>query len=157
MALPTVNHTYRLAAEPELKFSASGTAVIRIRLAANANRKTDQGTWEQTDELFINATAFGDQAQAIAEANLAVGQEVLVSGRLRTNAWENDQGEKRSVIELRLDSIGPTIRPPRQQQGGHQSGGFGGSAPSAPGGAWQTSRPQAGGFGQGPGTDEPPF
>lgn len=127
MALPTVTHTYRLAAEPEMKFSASGTAVIRIRLAANANRKNDAGQWEKTDELFINATAFGDQAQAIAEANLAVGQEVIVTGRLRTNSWENDQGEKRSAIELRLDSIGPKITPPRQQQGGgygQQAGGY---------------------------------
>lgn len=139
MALPTVTHTYRLAAEPELKFSANGNAVIRVRLAANANRKTDNGTWEKTDELFINATAFGDQAQAIADANLTVGQEVLVTGRLRTNSWENDQGEKRSVIELRLDSIGPKITPPRQQQGG----GFGAS--SAPQGGYNPA--QQGGFG----------
>lgn len=158
MALPTVTHTYRLATEPEMRFSANGTAVIRLRLAANANRKTDQGTWEKTDELFINATAFGDQAEAIANANLPVGQEVIVSGRLRTNSWENDQGEKRSVIELRLDSIGPKISAPRQQQGG----GFG--APSAPSGGYspaqapqQQGDPWGAGGRPGFGDEAPPF
>lgn len=146
MALPTVTHTYRLATDPEMKFSANGTAVMRLRLAANANRKTENGQWEKTDELFINATAFGDQAEAIANANLSVGQEVIVSGRLRTNSWENDQGEKRSVVELRLDSIGPKISAPRQQQ----SGGFG--APSAPQGGYNPAQAP-----QQQTTDAPPF
>lgn len=126
MALPTLTHTFRLAAEPEMKFSQSGTAVMRLRLAANANRKNqDTGEWETSDQLFINATAFGDMAESIAEANLATGQEVLVSGRVRTNAWEDQDGNKRSVVEMRLDSIGPTIRPARgggpQQASGRAS------------------------------------
>lgn len=161
MALPTVTHTYRIATDPEMRFSANGNPVIRLRLAANANRKTESGQWEKTDELFINATAFGEQAQAIADANLSVGQEVIVSGRLRTNSWETDQGEKRSVIELRLDSIGPKISPPRQSNGG---GGFG-SAPAAQQGGWSPTRggqaPAEDPWGQGgrPGfsEQEPPF
>ena len=160
MALPTVTHTYRIATDPEMRFSANGNPVIRLRLAANANRKTESGQWEKTDELFINATAFGEQAQAIADANLSVGQEVIVSGRLRTNSWETDQGEKRSVIELRLDSIGPKISPPRQNNGG---GGFG--APAAQQGGWSPARggqaPADDPWGQGgrPGfaEQEPPF
>lgn len=139
MALPTVTHTYRLAAEPEIKFSNNGNAVMRLRLAANSNRKNDQGQWEKTDELFINATAFGDLAQAIADANLSVGQEVMVSGRLRTNSWTNDQGEKRSVIELRLDSIGTTIRAPRN--GGGQGGGLGGGYGNQGGSGTSSSDP----------------
>lgn len=132
MSLPTVTHTYRLAAEPETRFSANGSPVTRLRLAANANRKNDAGQWEKTDELFINATAFGDQAQAIADANLSVGQEVIVTGRLRTNSWEQD-GQKRSVIEMRLDAIGPKITVPRQQQNSYAANGsFGQPRQQAP-------------------------
>lgn len=136
MSLPTVTHTYRLAAEPETRFSANGSPVTRLRLAANANRKNDAGEWEKTDELFINATAFGDQAQAIADANLSVGQEVIVTGRLRTNSWEQD-GQKRSVIEMRLDAIGPKITAPRQQQSGYAANGsFGQSRQSSERNGW---------------------
>lgn len=160
MALPTVTHTYRLAAEPELKFLDDGKPMVRLRLAANSNRKTESGTWEKTDELFITTTAFAEQAQAIADANLTVGQEVIVTGRMRTRSWEQD-GQKRSTIELKLDSIGAKISAPRQQ-----SGGFG--APSAPQGGYSPARPPQQGsapaddpWGQGGrpgfGDDQPPF
>ena len=141
MALPTITHTYRLAADPETKFLDDGKPMVRLRLAANANRKNDNGQWEKTDELFITTTAFGEQAQAIADANLSVGQEVIVTGRLRTRSWEQD-GQKRSTIELRLDAIGPKISAPRQQ-----SGGFG-SAPTQQQGGWSPTR-------SGPPADDP--
>lgn len=137
MTLPTITHTYRLAADPETKFLDDGKPMVRLRLAANANRKNDNGQWEKTDELFITTTAFGEQAQAIADANLSVGQEVIVTGRLRTRSWEQD-GQKRSTIELRLDAIGPKISVPRQQQSG--GGGFGGGQPQ------QSYGQQGGGF-----------
>ncbi|WP_017602224.1 single-stranded DNA-binding protein [Nocardiopsis lucentensis] len=157
MALPSITHIYRLASDPEVKFLDDGKPMVRLRLAANANRKNENGQWEKTDELFITTTAFGGQAQAIADANLSVGQEVIVTGRLRTRSWEQD-GQKRSVIEMKLDAIGPKITPPRQ------GGGF--SAPGAPSGGYQPAQP--GGFGQAPandpwggqggnGTSEPPF
>ncbi|MBB4931820.1 single-strand DNA-binding protein [Lipingzhangella halophila] len=158
MALPVVNHTFRLCAEPEMKFGQSGAAVMRLRLAANANRKNqDTGDWEKSDELFINATAFGPHAEAIAEANLTTGQEVLVSGRLRTNSWEDQDGNKRSVVEMRLDSIGPTIRPPRQGGNGQsqQRGGYGqqgGTGQPGDGDPWA-----GGGAGFGGSGDAAPF
>lgn len=146
MALPVVTHLFRLCDDPELRFAASGGAVARLRLAANANRKNENGEWEKSDELFVNATAFGAQAEAISEAGLTKGQEVIVSGRLRTNAWEDQEGNKRSVIEMRLDSIGPTIRPQRRGDG----------APPNPGAHPSVARAQQGiGYGQQGGTGAP--
>jgi len=163
MTLPTVTHTYRLAADPEVKFLDDGKPMVRLRLAANANRKNDAGQWEKTDELFITTTAFGDQAQAIADANLSVGQEVIVSGRLRTRSWEQD-GQKRSAIEMRLDAIGPKISVPRQQQGG-VGGGFGGGQSQRSygqqGGGFSGGQQQGDPWGQsgqsGFNEDQPPF
>lgn len=161
MSLPSITHTYRLAADPETKFLDDGKPMVRLRLAANANRKNDAGEWEKTDELFITTTAFGDQAQAIADANLSKGQEVIVSGRLRTRSWEQD-GQKRSTIEMKLDAIGPKISVPRQQQNG---GGFGGGQPQSYGqqggfsGGQQAPGGDPWGSGGRPGfsDDQPPF
>ncbi|GAA0972624.1 single-stranded DNA-binding protein [Nocardiopsis tropica] len=156
MSLPSITHTYRLAADPETKFLDDGKPMVRLRLAANANRKNDAGQWEKTDELFITTTAFGDQAQAIADANLSKGQEVIVSGRLRTRSWEQE-GQKRSAIEMKLDAIGPKISAPRQQQsvGGSAANGAYGQQ-----GGFSGGQQQADPWGQGgrPGfSEEAPF
>lgn len=137
MALPTISGAFRLIDTPELTFAKSGTPILKVRLAANSFRKNQQtGEWEDADQVFLNGTVFGPRAEAGAEANLSKGQEVLVTGRLKTAQWENAEGEKRSAPELLIDSMGPTIRPPRREGGngqprqgggyGNQGGGFGG-------------------------------
>jgi single-strand DNA-binding protein len=109
MSLPTLNGTARLIDTPELRFSAQGTAVIKLRLAFNARRKDDSGQWVDGDSFFINGTVFGQHAQNLADS-LEKGMEVVVSGRLKTEQWETREGEKRSGPSLLVDSIGPSLR-----------------------------------------------
>jgi single-strand DNA-binding protein len=108
MSLPTLNGTARLIDDPELRYSAAGKAVAKIRLAFNSRKKNDAGEWADADSFFIDGKVFGQAAENIAES-LARGMEVTVSGRLRTEKWENQQGEKRSAPALLIDSIGPTL------------------------------------------------
>jgi single-strand DNA-binding protein len=110
MSLPTLNGTARLIDAPELRFSAQGTAVVKVRLAFNS-RKRDPATneWVDSDSFFIDGKVFGQHAQNLADS-LDKGMEVIVSGRLKTERWETREGEKRSGPSLLIDSIGPTLR-----------------------------------------------
>jgi single-strand DNA-binding protein len=109
MSLPTLNGTARLIDNPELRFSAQGKAVVRVRLAFNARRKDDSGNWVDGDTFFIDGKAFDQHAERIAES-LEKGMEVVVSGRLKTDQWTTREGEKRSGPSLLLDAIGPSLR-----------------------------------------------
>ena len=118
MSLPTMTGVGRLTADPELRFSASGTAVCTVNLAFN-NRKKDQqsGEWVDDGVFFVRATCFKDQAEQVAE-NLRKGMECLVVGRLKTEQWDDKAtGDKRSATALLVDSIGPSLRfPPKDGQ-----------------------------------------
>ena len=109
MSLPTLNGTARLIDTPELRFSAQGTAVVKVRLAFNARKKDDSGQWVDGDSFFVDGKAFDKHAERIAES-LEKGMEVVVSGRLKTEQWTNREGEKRSGPSLLIDSIGPSLR-----------------------------------------------
>ncbi|MGP3737980.1 single-stranded DNA-binding protein (plasmid) [Streptomyces sp. GDS52] len=109
MSLPMLNGTARLIDTPELRFSAQGTAVVKVRLAFNARKKDDSGQWVDGDSFFIDGKLFGQHAQNIADS-LEKGMEVVVSGRLKTERWETREGEKRSGPSLLVDSIGPSLR-----------------------------------------------
>lgn len=110
MALPTLTGTGRLTTDPELRFSPSGTAVAHVNLAFNSRRKNDAGEWEDGDVLFIRATVFREVAENVAET-LTKGTEVVVTGRVKLDQWEDKQtGDKRSAPSLLVDSIGPSIR-----------------------------------------------
>ena len=109
MSLPTLNGTARLIDNPELRFSAAGKAVVRVRLAFNARRKDDSGQWVDGDSFYIDGKAFDQHAERIAES-LEKGMEVVVAGRLKTDQWTNREGEKRSGPSLLLDAIGPSLR-----------------------------------------------
>src|SRR5699024_6500952 len=132
MALPTITVTARIVAEPEIRWTPSGTAVAKLRLVANSrrlNKQTDQ--WEDGDTWWGRGTALASTAEAIAEANRQKGDLVTVRGDIKTDQWEDkDTGAKRSADEVLVREIGRVLTPPRQQQ----SGGFG--APSAPQGGW---------------------
>ena len=109
MSLPTLNGTARLMDDPELRYGASGGAVVMVRLAFNSRKKDPQsGEWKDDSSFFVNGKAFGPAAENIAET-LGRGMEVVVSGRMKTDSWEKD-GEKKSRPELLLDSIGPSLR-----------------------------------------------
>lgn len=108
MSLPNLTGTARLTADPEMKFSASGTAVARIQLAFNARRKNDRGEWEDGDSFFITGVLLKQAAENAVES-LTKGMEVVVTGRLKTDRWESNDGEKRSAPSLLIDSIGPSL------------------------------------------------
>jgi|SRR5690348_1950120 len=169
MSLPTLNGTARLIDNPELRFSAQGTAVVKLRLAFNARRKDDNGNWVDGDSFFIDGKVFGQHAQNIADS-LEKGMEVVVSGRLKTEKWETREGEKRSGPSLLVDSIGPSLRfaTARVEKAGGSGSGQrdarqavqqGGPAgdPWASSGAAGGQQAGAWGGGSGGYSDEPPF
>lgn len=174
MSLPILNGTARLIDDPELRFSAAGKAIAKVRLAFNS-RKKDQasGEWVDADSFFIDGKAFDQAAENIA-GSLSRGMEVVVSGRLRTEKWESKEGEKRSASALMIDSIGPSLRGASavvtKTSGGGQSGyGQGQGQPAVQQAArsqgrassedpWSQSQGGQGGGGWGNGSagDEPP-
>lgn len=111
MTLPTMTGIGRATADPELRFANSGTAVCTVNLAFNSRRKNPQTQeWEDGDVFFVRATAFRELAESMAES-VTRGTEVVVTGRLKTEQWEDRaSGEKRSSVSLLLDGIGPNLR-----------------------------------------------
>jgi single-strand DNA-binding protein len=98
----------RLTADPELRFTQSGSSLAKINLAFNSRKKDDSGNWVDGDVFFVNGTLWKEQAENAAET-LTKGMEVVVSGRLKTSSWEKD-GQTHSRTELAIDSIAPSIR-----------------------------------------------
>ena len=156
-----------LTGDPELRFTPSGAAVASFTVASTP-RTLDKATneWKDGEALFLRCSIWRQAAENVAES-LQKGMRVIVSGRLQQRSYDTKEGEKRTVIELQVDEIGPslkyaTAKVNRTTRGGG-NGGFGGS-PSGGGSAaspaddpWASSAPVAGGGGGGWSTDEPPF
>lgn len=125
-----------LVEDPELRFTPNGTAMAKIRLAVNRRWRDQQGTWQE-DTSFFGGTIWREQAEQVAES-LQKGTRVIVTGRLEQRSWETDQGEKRSIIEIQIDEIGPSLRwatatVNRTQRSDDWGGGRqGGDTPAAP-------------------------
>ena len=143
--------------DPELRFTNSGQAKVNFGLAVNRrwqNRQTQE--WEE-QVSFFNVVAWGEMGENAAES-LAKGSRVLVTGRLEQRSWETDNGEKRSIVEIVADEIGPSLRwatatvSKTDRRGPADGGGQGASSGGQSGG----SRPAAN---QDPGYnyDEEPF
>ncbi|CAB4733933.1 MAG: single-stranded DNA-binding protein [Actinobacteria bacterium] len=167
-----------LTDDPELRFTPSGAAVANFTVAStprNLNKQTNE--WEDGEAMFLRCSIWRQAAENVAES-LQRGMRVVVQGRLRARSYETREGEKRTVFELEVDEIGPSLRyatakvtkTTRQGGGGGYSGGGGApaggndpwaSAPAQGGqGAAAASRPPAGGNDPWatPGvSDEPPF
>jgi single-strand DNA-binding protein len=161
-----------LTADPELRFTASGAAVANFTVASTP-RTFDRasGEWKDGEALFLRCNIWRQPAENVAES-LVRGSRVIVSGRLKQRSFETKEGEKRTVIELEVDEIGPSLRYAtakgnRAQRsdssggggygGGSGSGGSGGSGgrPSTPVDDPWGSPPPAGSCGGY--SDEPPF
>ena len=148
-----------LTADPELRFTPSGAAVANFTVASTP-RFLDKQTneWKDGDALFMRCNIWRQAAENVAES-LQRGMRVIVTGRLRQRSYETKEGEKRTVYEVEVDEIGPSMRYATakvnkvQRSGG--GGGFGGGGGNSAGGAtddpWATPAP-AGDF-----SDEPPF
>ncbi len=123
-----------LVDDPELRFTPSGAAVARFRLASTPrsfNRQTNE--WEDGEALFLTCNVWRQAAENVAES-LQRGMRVIVQGRLRQRSWESREGEKRTSYEVEVDEVGPSLRYAtakvnRTQRGsGGWGGGFGGGS-----------------------------
>src|SRR5438874_12834062 len=158
----TITVIGNLTDDPELRFTPSGAAVAKFRIASTP-RTLDRasGEWKDGEPLFLACSVWRQAAENVAES-LQRGSRVIVSGRLRQRSYETKEGEKRTVYELEVDEIGPSLRYAtakinRTQRGSSSGGGFGSSgteASTAPADDPWGSAPAStgGGF-----SDEPPF
>jgi single-strand DNA-binding protein len=100
--------TGRLVADPELKFGATGIAILKARVVTSGRKKTDSG-WEDVDTTWWTVTAWRQLAENVAES-LSKGDEVIVVGKVKQREYETAEGEKRSITEVTADAIGPNLR-----------------------------------------------
>lgn len=144
-----------LTNDPELRFTPSGAAVASFTIASNS-RYLDKTTneWKDGEPVYMRCSVWRQYAENVAES-LTKGTRVIAQGRLKQRSYETREGEKRTVIEMEVDDVGPALRNAtakvnRVQRDG---GGFGGgSAASGP-----SDDPWASGPSGGAGFDEPPF
>lgn len=105
----TVTIVGNLTRDPELRYTPNGAAVATFGVAVNRRwQNRDSQQWEEATSFF-NVTCWRDLAQNVSES-LEKGSRVLVSGRLEQRSWETQDGEKRSVVEVVADEIGPSLR-----------------------------------------------
>jgi single-strand DNA-binding protein len=172
-----------LVDDPELRFTPAGQPVARFRVASTP-RFLDKGTneWKDGDSLFLTCNVWRQAAENVAES-LTRGMRVIVSGRLRQRSYETKEGEKRTVYEVEVDEVGPSLRNASAKvskiaRSGSGDGGYGGGQRGSGGSGGSDRRPGGGqgnaGGGQGNAgggeadpwasdgaaggyTDEPPF
>ncbi len=149
-----------LVDDPELRFTPAGQPVARFRVASTP-RYLDKTTneWKDGDSLFLTCNVWRQAAENVAES-LQRGMRVIVSGRLRQRSYETKEGEKRTVYEVEVDDVGPSLRNAsakvnRVARSGSGDGGYGGgqrgSGSGGSGGSGGRSSGGQGGAGQGSG------
>src|SRR5437868_2576926 len=127
----TITVVGNLTADPELRFTPSGAAVANFTVASTPrafDRQTNE--WKDGEALFLRCNVWRQAAENVAES-LQKGMQVIVQGRLKQRSYETKEGEKRTVYELEVDEIGPSLKfatakvTKASRQGG-QGGGYGG-------------------------------
>jgi single-strand DNA-binding protein len=161
-----------LVADPELRFTPSGQPVATFRVASTPRmRDNATGEWKDGDSLFLSCNVWRQAAENVAES-LQRGMRVIVTGRLRQRNYETKEGEKRTVYEVEVDDVGPSLRNAsakvnRASRGGGE-GGFGGGGGNRSGGGYSGGQGSSGGGSSrnedpwasdagGGYSDEPPF
>lgn len=159
-----------LTNDPELRFTPSGAAVANFTVASTPRTFDRQSNeWKDGETLFMRCSVWREAAENVAES-LQRGTRVLVSGRLRSRSYETKEGEKRTVIELDVDEVGPSLRYATAKVaktsrgggggfggggGGGYGGGYGGGGQQAPAeDPWATGSSGGGRTGS---TEDPPF
>jgi single-strand DNA-binding protein len=168
-----------LVDDPELRFTPAGQPVARFRVASTPRfRDNTSGEWRDGDSLFLTCNVWRQAAENVAES-LTRGMRVIVSGRLRQRSYETKEGEKRTVYEVEVDDVGPSLRNAsakvnRVARSGGDGGYSGGRSSGGPGGQAGARSGAGSGQGQGSGygggdsdpwasdgsggfSDEPPF
>ena len=152
-----------LVDDPELRFTPSGAAVAKFRVASTPRfRDNASGEWKDGDSLFLTCNVWRQAAENVAES-LQRGMRVIVTGRLRQRSYETREGEKRTVYEVEVDDVGPSMRNASAKvTKSNRSGGAGFGSGSGSGSGGGASRPaedpwaaDAGGVTDT--SDEPPF
>jgi len=164
----TITVIGNLTSDPELRFTPSGSAVANFTIASTPRTFDRQANaWKDGETLFLRASVWREAAENVAES-LTKGTRVIVSGRLKSRSYETKEGEKRTVIELEVDEIGPSLRYANAKvnrtqrstnQGAGNSGGFGNRTTTGQQDEPWAANSQAnvsGSWGNGP-DSEPPF
>jgi single-strand DNA-binding protein len=163
----TITIIGNLVGDPELRYTPTGQAVATFRVASTP-RYMDRATneWKDGDSLFLSCNVWRQAAENVAES-LTRGMRVIVSGRLRQRSYETKEGEKRTVYEVEVDEVGPSLRNASAKVtrssrsggdggfGGGQragQGGYGGGAGGRSDDPWASDAGGDNGF-----SDEPPF
>ena len=160
MAAGDINVTVvgNMTNDPELRFTPSGAAVASFTIATNS-RYLDKTTneWKDGDPTYLRCSVWRQYAENVAES-LTKGTRVIVSGKLKQRSYETREGEKRTVMEVEVEDVGPALRYAtakvnrvQRSDGGFNSGASSGGGSSAPADdPWATNAPAAN-------FDEPPF
>jgi len=151
-----------LVADPELRFTPAGQPVATFRIASTPRfRDNASGEWKDGDSLFLTCNVWRQAAENVAES-LQRGMRVIVSGRLKQRSYETKEGEKRTVFEVEVDDVGPSLRNASakvnraNRSGGQGGSGYGGQGSSG-GNKAADADPWASDSGAGGYSDEPPF
>lgn len=156
-----------VVADPELRFTPSGAAVCNFRVASTPRVfDKNRNEWVDGDGLFLTCNVWREQAESVAES-IQKGARVIVNGRLRQRSYETNEGEKRTVYEVEVDDVGPSLKwatakvTRTQSQGGSggQGGGgrYQGGGGTPQGGYGQQSAPMGDPWGAPPQDEEAPF
>jgi single-strand DNA-binding protein len=157
-----------LVDDPELRFTPSGAAVAKFRVASTPrymDRQTNE--WRDGDSLFLSCNVWRQAAENVAES-LQRGMRVIVQGRLKQRSYETKEGEKRTVFEVEVDEVGPSLRSATAKVNKTTRGGGGLAAGTVHAeDPWASATPAAGpgsgstgadGWGSSPAaSDQPPF
>ncbi len=160
----TITVVGNLTADPELRFTPSGAAVANFTVASTPRIYDRQsGEWKDGEALFLRCNIWREAAENVAES-LTRGSRVIVTGRLKQRSFETREGEKRTVVEVEVDEVGPSLRyaTAKVNKASRGGGGGGGNSRPAPSGGGNApaddpwgSAPASGSFGGA--DDEPPF
>jgi single-strand DNA-binding protein len=160
----TITIVGNLTADPELRFTPNGAAVASFTIASTP-RMLDKATneWKDGDTLFMRCSVWRQYAENVAES-LTRGARVIATGRLKQRSFETREGEKRTVVEMDVDDVGPalknaTAKVSKVARGGGGFGGDGGfgGQPAPAGGGQDPWAGQQSGAGSAGSYDEPPF
>ena len=128
-----------LTNDPELRFTPSGAAVANFTVASTPRAFDRQSNeWKDGETLFMRCSVWREAAENVAES-LTRGSRVIVTGRLKSRTYDTREGEKRTVVELEVDELGPSLRyatakVAKTQRGGGGGGNFGGNGGGGNGG-----------------------
>jgi single-strand DNA-binding protein len=146
-----------LVADPELRFTASGQPVATFRVASTPRiRDAATNEWKDGDSLFLTCNVWRQAAENVAES-LQRGMRVIVSGRLKQRSYETKEGEKRTVFEVEVEDVGPSLRNASAKvaraarTGGAGGGGYGGGSGANSGSGGGGGGGYNGGSGNAPG------